>query len=360
MVSIPGDHPNGNTRTNWWMFSDITANLFGYNGIFYPVTTITQTEGYFMKHIGARTYNTGDEWPAGGIIKVPNEPFFRSGGWQLIGVFECPVAASNIVTVPPGCLSSPIYGYSGSYFIADSLYPGYAYWVKLSCSALIVLPQCEGIQRLTEINRFVKDDWGKILFTDADGRSFKLYLVNGETDLSNYELPPVPPAGLFDIRFGSRRIAEEINGEIKTIELSGVSYPLTIRVENADIRLMDESGKMINSNLSSGEEIVITESTIQKLVVSSELIPSEFSLKQNYPNPFNSNTTIIFAVPKETLINLSVFNILGEKIIELKNEIMKPGTYEVNFDASALASGMYLYKLQAGSFSSIKKMVLMK
>ncbi len=63
-------------------------------------------------------------------------------------------------------------------------------------------------------------------------------------------------------------------------------------------------------------------------------LPADFVLEQNYPNPFNPNTTINFAIPKETQVNLSIYSILGEKVKELKNEVMKPGYYEVNFDAS--------------------------
>ena len=76
-----------------------------------------------------------------------------------------------------------------------------------------------------------------------------MYAVKGEVDLTQYELPPAPPAGMFDIRFSSGRIAEDLNSAIKTIDMSGVTYPLTVRVEGMDIRLMDETGKTINVNL---------------------------------------------------------------------------------------------------------------
>jgi hypothetical protein len=91
-------------------------------------------------------------------------------------------------------------------------------------------------------------------------------------------------------------------------------------------------------------------------------------LLQNYPNPFNPVTKIKFTVPKEIRVSLTVYNILGEKVKELKNELMKPGYYEVNFDASNLASGIYLYRIQAGDpssssgqgFVNSKKMLLLK
>ena len=76
-----------------------------------------------------------------------------------------------------------------------------------------------------------------------------MYAVKGEVNLSQYELPPAPPTGMFDIRYSSGRIAEDLNSAIKTIDMSGVTYPLTVRVEGMDIRLMDETGKTVNVNL---------------------------------------------------------------------------------------------------------------
>ncbi len=95
-------------------------------------------------------------------------------------------------------------------------------------------------------------------------------------------------------------------------------------------------------------------SNIVEVKVSS---PDKFTLEQNYPNPFNPSTTIAFTVPREVQVNLSVFNTLGEKVKELKNEVMKPGYYEVKFDAAILASGIYFYRIIAGDFSQTKKMI---
>jgi len=88
--------------------------------------------------------------------------------------------------------------------------------------------------------------------------------------------------------------------------------------------------------------------------------PIDYNLEQNYPNPFNPNTQIKFSISNEVQVSLSVFNILGEKVKELKNEIMKPGYYEVEFNASSLASGVYSYRIKAGDFVETKKMVLLR
>jgi photosystem II stability/assembly factor-like uncharacterized protein len=94
----------------------------------------------------------------------------------------------------------------------------------------------------------------------------------------------------------------------------------------------------------------------------------DFRLEQNYPNPFNPTTNIKFQIPRQTdggqandgLISLKVFNMLGQEVTTLVNEVRRAGSYEVTFDASHLASGVYIYKLTAANFSAQKKLILMK
>jgi tetratricopeptide (TPR) repeat protein len=91
-----------------------------------------------------------------------------------------------------------------------------------------------------------------------------------------------------------------------------------------------------------------------------QIIPKEYSLYQNYPNPFNPVTTIKFDLPNDGLVQLEIFDILGRRITILVNEYKSAGSYEHQFDASNLASGVYVYKLQSGDFLSSKKMLLIK
>ncbi|NUM62181.1 MAG: T9SS type A sorting domain-containing protein, partial [Ignavibacteriaceae bacterium] len=98
-----------------------------------------------------------------------------------------------------------------------------------------------------------------------------------------------------------------------------------------------------------------------------EIIPTEFTLYQNYPNPFNPNTTIKYDIPASlnpskggTLVNLIIYDILGRRVKVLVNEIQQAGRYEVQFNASNLASGIYIYQLIAEKFISSKKMILLK
>ena len=91
-----------------------------------------------------------------------------------------------------------------------------------------------------------------------------------------------------------------------------------------------------------------------------DAVPTTFSLSQNYPNPFNPSTTFEFSISKSSHVVLEVFNILGQSVATLVDEAMIPGTYRMDFNASALSSGVYLYRLKAGDFVQTKRMVLMK
>jgi len=90
-------------------------------------------------------------------------------------------------------------------------------------------------------------------------------------------------------------------------------------------------------------------------------IPDQFYLNQNYPNPFNPSTTIQFGVKKESVVELKIFNVLGQEITTLiSGQLMKAGSYNVDFNASNLASGTYIYRLKAGNQVTSRKMVLLK
>lgn len=89
-------------------------------------------------------------------------------------------------------------------------------------------------------------------------------------------------------------------------------------------------------------------------------LPTEYSLEQNYPNPFNPNTKIQFSLNSSQQVLLKVFDVLGNEVATLVNQELTAGTYQYDFDASNLSSGVYYYKLQAGSFTETKKMILVR
>ncbi len=89
-------------------------------------------------------------------------------------------------------------------------------------------------------------------------------------------------------------------------------------------------------------------------------IPQAFKLNQNYPNPFNPVTKITFTINKVDQVRLEIYSITGQKIATLLNQKMKPGTHEIEWNASQVASGVYFYKFNYGSLTMTKKMVLIR
>ncbi len=126
-------------------------------------------------------------------------------------------------------------------------------------------------------------------------------------------------------------------------------------VETMDIRPID--GTVVVGTFGKG---VYSSKNLVTSVNNSEVQPDKFSLAQNYPNPFNPSTAIKFTIPESGNVRLDVYNTLGQKVASILNEQKNAGTYTVNFDASSLSSGIYLYMLTAGERTSSKKMIYLK
>ena len=89
-------------------------------------------------------------------------------------------------------------------------------------------------------------------------------------------------------------------------------------------------------------------------------LPEQFQLMQNYPNPFNPKTVISWQLPVGSNVEISIYNILGQKIETLLNKYMPAGYHEIKFNGQNLPSGIYLYRIEAGEWTDVKKMLLVK
>lgn len=118
----------------------------------------------------------------------------------------------------------------------------------------------------------------------------------------------------------------------------------------------DGSGLNLNYAKINGVEFGELVSTDEEF----ENIPTEFSISQNYPNPFNPTTQISYSIKEHGFVRLKVYDLLGAEVATLVNETKESGYHSVEFNASELPSGVYIYTLQAGDFISSKKMILMK
>jgi M6 family metalloprotease-like protein len=315
---------------------------------------------------------------AGLILDSLNIPVKSS--WNLIGSISDKVPKLNICTEPPGIIIS-MYYYDGGYHYltnSDSLKPGRGYWLNSTSDGNVILLRNFECPESEEFNLAEMD---KFIITDADGKTQDLYVANADIDTSitgfDRSLPPPFLEIDFDARFNYGEFIKAVSvdsGEVDLeIDVHTYAYPVTLSWEinpanGIEYSFISDSGFSKISIINSiHKKLTISENSEGKITLfgkvnnsSNTQMPQKFELLQNYPNPFNPVTTIKFLISKESQVNLSVFNILGEKVKELKNEVMKPGYYEINFDASLLASGIYFYRIQADAFVQTKKMILMK
>ncbi|MEJ2637489.1 MAG: T9SS type A sorting domain-containing protein, partial [Calditrichia bacterium] len=203
--------------------------------------------------------------------------------------------------------------------------------------------------------------------TDCDGYSIQHLFL-----LDNDQMRDICPPGSKNFEFGAINNKGQIVGSFDKEDgtrhaflwTDGAMYQLddqgAVNSHAADIN--DEGQIVINTTTADGQyHILLAEpSAVDIKTQAGQNLPKSFALEQNYPNPFNPTTTIAFSLPDMELVSLKVYDLLGREVKSLVSGKKAAGTYEIQFNASHLASGIYYYRLQAGSFVSTKKLILLK
>jgi len=99
---------------------------------------------------------------------------------------------------------------------------------------------------------------------------------------------------------------------------------------------------------------------VSSVINNENIYPAEYKFYQNYPNPFNPTTTINYSLPKAGNVKLTVYNAIGSRVATILNEYKQPGNYSIKFNASNLASGIYLYRLESGNYNAARKFIILK
>ena len=182
---------------------------------------------------------------------------------------------------------------------------------------------------------------------DAFNVNFKCELVNAFTN---------QVVGTFDnITYNKFNVQESANPSY-LVDCSGIesgSYYLKLTTD------VNDSVNLFISEIQR-DNISLEKSNLLVRDFKGERTPVIYYLEQNFPNPFNPSTTIRYQIPQDGFVTLKIYDILGSEIATLVNEEKTAGKYEINFNASVLASGVYIYNIQSGSFTNSKKMLLLK
>ncbi len=329
------------------IFPDASSQAFYFTTSYQMTETLANDLGYWIKFPAAGNYEVCGQ-KIDGNISVQS-------GWNMIGGNDTTIATGDIVSVPSGIIASEYFEFNSGYVIASDIEPGKGYWVRATEPGTIQINST-----LPKVNNSPdeKENWTAVTFEDAAGNRSVLYLIPGSEEAR--EMPPMPPAGVFDIRYASGNYAESYNAGGNVVNLSSVTAPVKISVSNGSIFLPATGERVTKEN-----PAVISELSGNTLTIMGNDIPSDYQLAQNYPNPFNPGTKIKFALPVNAKVTVNVYDILGRKVAGLVDKNIEAGRHEVNFNASNLTSGVYIYKIEAtgtdgSNYSNVMKMMLLK
>ncbi|GJQ63770.1 MAG: hypothetical protein SCALA702_28230 [Melioribacteraceae bacterium] len=343
IVSVPLEVENGSPAN---LFPSASSSVFGFDAGYFVEDTLQNGAGYWLKY-------PAETWIGISGFEVENKTVEVTAGWNLIGFFENPIQVSNISAVN-NSIASPFYAFNGGYEVVDILSPGKGYWLKTNSED--TLYQSDKIGKLYTLPGY--DNLPGLTFSAPSINPVTLYFGSDQSVAEAYDLPPVPPSEIPDVRFtGMGHIAAE--AESYTILIQS-NVTLEVNSQGINSRLtFNTSGGEQTIYLRDGKSTTIP-AGVKSVEVTNYEIPTEFVLYQNYPNPFNPSTTIKFGLPEDNRVRLEVYNILGEKVATLINEEMMAGYHEYKLNAHNFSSGIYFYHLSAGSYRETKKMLMVK
>jgi len=377
MISLP---VTVSDRRKTILFPTSNSLAFYFYQFYREATLFDYGKGYWLK------FNNPQTVVVKGLARL-SDTISVIQGWNMIGSISSPVNTSSIISQPPGIIASAFFGFERGYKVVDSLEASKAYWVNVNANGTIILSSSETFSK--QFQTGTNSELGKLnklIIADHSGNESYLYFGANSSDRNNqfYQLPPQPPSVIFDARFATNNIVEmTAEGKRKEvpIHISSAEYPLTISwdVNTPATLLLDGNAVQIRNN---GKVQVSKPETQIKLRFGdsgNETKPKEFVLEQNYPNPFNPTTTIRYSVPVSAgrdlasggqlpdvgtpsvvSVQLKVYNTLGQVVATLVDEVQEAGYKSVQWDASNISSGMYLYRLTAGAFTDCKKMILIR
>jgi hypothetical protein len=307
--------------------------------------------------------------------------------WNLIGSISVPFPTTSIASIPDGIISSTFLSYTtGGYVIADSIYPGNGYWVRVTYDGQLILGSGTLARGTTASSgKGVMEDFNKLTIKDAKGNEQVLYFGSqpeGNFQMSMYDLPPAPPVDDFNARFVSNRMLEAHPAKFE----ASLDYPLLISSSALPVNLHwdVENDPAVRYSLiwkgkNSSDDAEIVIDGIGSMTLGSEAlnslflraeqtnVPLEYALGQNYPNPFNPTTRIVYQLPEASKVTIKVYNTLGQTVAVLVDREESAGFKSAEWNASGLASGIYFYRMEAASvtepgknFRSVEKMLLIR
>ena len=330
--------------------------------------------GYFVRY-----QNTVDRQFTGGHFYRINRASFPvrlySDVWNAIGALSVPVNVSSInfeaelasITNPNPqapdrdfTLTRGVWAYNKNqgYREVPTLLPGQAYWIKVNRNGFLNISAFKTTVNETNtvsVNRVAGFD--RITVADNMQKTANIFAANN-VDASEFQLPPVPPTELFDVRFRTSG-SYASNYDESIVQMQGVTYPVSIGFDRprANYTVIDPATGFVYGTVKAGstENVVIHNSSSNAFKLVAEASETFFvSVNQNPVT--TSNAEVVFGINSEANVVLSVFNALGNEVVNLEVGELAAGVYNRNINVANLPSGSYTVRLLAGSESKIFRM----
>ncbi len=343
-----------------WIFPNTASETYGYSGKYIQASSLSFGQGYWVKYSSPQNVTING-------LQIVSDSIQLQAGWNIVGAITDSVLVSSLTTNPPGILASQFFGYNSGYYNADKIKPMEGYWIKAASDGKLYLSQTTSPKLKTKYYEEKPDELNTLTF-EVGNKKQTLYF--GKTKNRFYgDLPPTPPAGAFDVRFGTGKYIELIPDNFQnTLEL-----PIQIQSDGNPIKISwnIKGGAEVSYQLQNRTEdsrdisgmgtIEIKDIRNISLLVTNNVVPAEFALYQNYPNPFNPTTEIRYALPEISRVRLSVFDVLGREVAVLFTGIQEAGNHNQRWTPEnsgiILSSGIYFYKLDAAPVNNPGKRV---
>lgn len=355
-------------------FTKATQPPFIYNTTYQESSDLNDGIGYWVYLSESETVEYGGTLQESLTLNLDAD-------WNLVSGIGSSLDVTDIQD-PDNILTSDWFGFDGAYFTASILEAGHGYWIKADEAGSITLeqPTAKSQPDYPIASYNPREAFNRLNFIAGEKDTLQT-LYFGSTlpekiKAKRFALPPIPPTGSFDVRFSvmeSRLTeADEPSIDLQVPEGKSLRFQLsptdTQLGENWTLIQLIDGVPHQENQISDGVAIDLYSSAINQLQLKQVdagfpeqmETPVTYGLHQNYPNPFNPTTQITYQIPEQQSVRLEVYNMLGRKVTELVNETQVAGSYSVMFDASNLTSGVYIYRLSAGSFSQVRRLVLVK
>ncbi|MEX0906403.1 MAG: T9SS type A sorting domain-containing protein [Balneolaceae bacterium] len=343
-----------------------SSQIFSFEGVYREASALAPAHGYWIKSSGEDSYPVR----GGGLQQAELN---LQKGWNLVGALADSFAVAGIVDSSGILTNTPVFGYNGQeYQPADTLLAGRGYWIHASEEGQVYLDLRNGMGSGQSQEKSVNEPvegLAEISFRAGQAEQVvrAVDMPLDQSEKNRYLLPPKPPEPFLDVRtVDGFSVTDRPSTGIK---LTASRYPVQVEFTGAGegagyvYRIIaSESDQQKFIDLLPGQSRTIDREYEQLTLtrIDAEEVILETAIEPNYPNPFNPATTIEYRLTEFTPVRVQVFDMLGRLVETLINESQQPGIHRVQFDGSDKASGLYLLRIQAGEYTDVQKLTLIK